>query len=131
MIIANQNIEAKMQEQGLTYKKNKKEYKKIANVEMQRARDAVGASGADVKIQFSDDEWEAIQAGAISDTKLMKILQSAKSEEIIKRAMPKATATLSEAKKAKAKAMFANDYTYKEIADACGVPESTIYDFLK
>lgn len=131
MIIANQNIEAKMQEQGLTYKKNKKEYKKIANVEMQRARDAVGASGADVKIQFSDDEWEAIQAGAISDTKLMKILQSAKSEEIIKRAIPKATATLSEAKKAKAKAMFANDYTYKEIADACGVPESTIYDFLK
>ena len=34
MIIANQNIEAKMQEQGLTYKKNKKEYKKIASVEM-------------------------------------------------------------------------------------------------
>lgn len=89
---------AKVQAQGLDYKKDKKEIKKIAAVEMQRARDSVGASGSKTKITFTDREWEAVQAGAISDSKLMKILNSSKSDEIIKRAMPKASTTLSSAK---------------------------------
>lgn len=55
--------------------------------------------------------WEAVQAGAISDSKLMKILNSSKSDEIIKRAMPKASTTLSSAKLGKAQAMLANGYT--------------------
>lgn len=129
-IIANENIKAKVQAQGLDYKKDKKEIKKIAAVEMQRARDSVGASGSKTKITFTDREWEAVQAGAISDSKLMKILNSSKSDEIIKRAMPKASTTLSSAKLGKAQAMLANGYSYAEIAKACGVPESTIYDNL-
>lgn len=102
----------------------------IAAVEMQRARDSVGASGSKTKITFTDCEWEAVQAGAISDSKLMKILNSSKSDEIIKRAMPKASTTLSSAKLGKAQAMLANGYSYAEIAKACDVPESTIYDNL-
>jgi hypothetical protein len=129
-IIANENIKAKVQAQGLDYKKDKKEIKKIAAVEMQRARDSVGASGSKTKITFTDREWEAVQAGAISDSKLMKILNSSKSDEIIKRAMPKASTMLSSAKLGKAQAMLANGYSYAEIAKACGVPESTIYDNL-
>lgn len=82
------------------------------------------------KITFTDREWEAVQAGAISDSKLMKILNSSKSDEIIKRAMPKASTTLSSAKLGKAQAMLANGYSYAEIAKACGVSESTIYDNL-
>ena len=97
---------------------------------MRRARESVGASGSKVKITFTDREWEAVQAGAISDSKLMKILNSSKSDEIIKRAMPKASTTLSSAKLGKAQAMLANGYSYAEIAKACGVPESTIYDNL-
>lgn len=62
--------------------------------------------------------------------KLTKFLNSSDSTEIVKRAMPKATATLSSAKKAKAKAMLAGGYSYEEIAKACGVPKSTIYDTL-
>lgn len=129
-IIANENIKAKVQAQGLDYKKDKEEIKKIAAVEMQRARDSVGASGSKTKITFTDREWEAVQAGAISDSKLMKILNSSKSDEIIKRAMPKASTTLSSAKLGKAQAMLANGYSYAEIAKACDVPESTIYDNL-
>ena len=44
--------------------------------------------------------------------------------------MPKASATLSSAKMSKAKAMLAGGYSYAEIAEACGVPKSTIYDAL-
>lgn len=38
---------------------------------------------------FTDREWEAVQKGAISDSKLTKILNASKSDEIVKRAMPK------------------------------------------
>ena len=133
MLIANANIKAKIQELGLDPQntEDKKEIKKISSVEMQRARDKVGASGQKSKVRFSDREWEAIQAGAISDNMLSKFLNSSDSDEIVKRAMPKTTSTLSPAKLAKAKAMLRSGFaSYKEIALACGVPESTIYDAL-
>lgn len=108
MLIANANIKAKIQEQGLdpNISEDKKVIKKISSVEMQRARDSVGASGRKSKVTFTDREWEAVQAGAISDNMLTKFLNSSDSDEIVKRAMPKATATLSSAKLAKAKAEY-------------------------
>ena len=96
---------------------------------MQRARDQVGANSSKTKIVFSDREWEAIQKHAISDSMLTKFLNSSDSSEIVKRAMPKPTTKLSAAKVAKAKAMLAT-YTYDQIAEALGVPKSTIYDAL-
>ena len=132
MIIANSRIKAIIEDRGLDYKDkdDKKEIKKISSVEMQRARDQVGANSSRTKIVFTDREWEAIQNHAISDSMLTKFLNSSDSTEIIKRAMPKAAATLSSAKKAKAKAMLSGGYSYEEIAKACGVPKSTIYDAL-
>lgn len=130
MLIANANIKAKIQEQGLNPAIDKKEIKKISSVEMQRARDSVGASGRKSKVTFTDKEWEAVQAGAISDNMLTKFLNSSDSDEIVKRAMPKAATVMSTAKMSKAKAMLRSGYTYKEIAQACGVPESTVYSAL-
>lgn len=130
MLIANASIKAKIQEQGLNPAIDKKEIKKISSIEMQRARDSVGASGRKSKVVFTDKEWEAIQAGAISDSKLMKILNSSDSDEIVKRAMPKATTVMSSAKISKAKAMLRSGYSYADIAKACGVPESTVYSAL-
>ena len=132
MLIANARIKAKIQEQGLDpkIKEDKAQIKKLSSVEMQRARDSVGASGRKSKVTFTDREWEAIQAGAISDNKLTKFLNSSDSDEIVKRAMPKAAAVMSTAKLNKAKAMLRSGYTYKDIAQACGVPESTVYSAL-
>ena len=130
MLIANANIKAKIQEQGLNPAIDKKEIKKISSVEMQRARDSVGASGRKSKVTFTDKEWEAVQAGAISDNMLTKFLNSSDSDEIVKRAMPKTTSVMSSAKMSKAKAMLRSGYTYKEIAQTCGVPESTVYSAL-
>ena len=103
----------------------------ISAVEMQRARDSVGASGRNSKIVFTDKEWEAVQNHAISDSMLTKFLNSSDSSEIIKRAMPKASTTLSNAKLSKARAMLDMGYSYAEVAEACNVPKSTIYDALK
>ena len=130
MLIANANIKAKIQEQGLDPTIDKKEIKKISSVEMQRARDSVGASGRKSKITFTDREWEAVQAGAISDNMLTKFLNSSDSDEIVKRAMPKNVAVMTSAKMSKANAMLRRGYSYAEIAKACGVPESTVYSAL-
>lgn len=132
MLIANANIKAKIQEQGLdpNISEDKKVIKKISSVEMQRARDSVGASGRKSKITFTDREWEAVQAGAISDNMLTKFLNSSDSDEIVKRAMPKNVAVMTSAKMSKANAMLRSGYSYAEIAKACGVPESTVYSAL-
>ena len=130
MLIANANIKAKIQEQGLDPTIDKKEIKKISSVEMQRARDSVGASGRKSKVTFTDREWEAVQAGAISDNMLTKFLNSSDSDEIVKRAMPKKVTVMTSAKMSKANAMLRSGYSYAEIAKACGVPESTVYSAL-
>lgn len=130
MLIANANIKAKIQEQGLDPTIDKKEIKKISSVEMQRARDSVGASGRKSKVTFTDREWEAVQAGAISDNMLTKFLNSSDSDEIVKRAMPKNATVMTSAKMSKASAMLRSGYSYAEIAKACGVPESTVYSAL-
>ena len=129
-IIANANIKAKIQSQELDPKKDKKEIRKISSVEMQRARDAVSANSSGTKIKFTDKEWEAILSGAISDSKIERVLNASDSEEYVKRALPKTSASISEAKKAKAQAMLSSGYTYREIAEAVGVPLSTVYDAL-
>ena len=131
MIIANSKIKAIVEARGLDYnnKDDKKEIKKISSVEMQRAREQVGANSSRTKIVFSDREGEAVQKHAISDSLLTKFLNSSDSTEIVKRAMPKSTTKLSPAKLAKAKAMLAI-YTYDQIAEALNVPKSTIYDAL-
>lgn len=132
MLIANANIKAKIQEQGLdpSNTDDKKEIKKISAVEMQRARDSVGASGRKSKVTFTDKEWEAVQAGAISDNMLTKFLNSSDSKEIVKRAMPKTSQVMTTAKLSKAKAMLRSGYSYAEIAEACGVAKSTVYSAL-
>ena len=107
-----------------------KEYKKIKDRELIKARLMVGANGKDTKIQITDREWEAIQAGAISESRLYSILSKADSTRVTQLAMPRATTTLSEAKINKIKAMSAT-YTVSEMADAMGVSTSTISKYLK
>ena len=129
-LIANANIKAKIQSQGLDPKKDKKEIRKISAVEMERARDAVSANSSGTKIKFTDKEWEAITAGAISDSKLTRILNASDSSELVKRAMPRASTTLSAAKIAKLNAMRASGYTIQQIADSLGVSQTTVRNHL-
>ena len=89
----------------------------------------MGAKRTNIKI--SDREWEAIQAGAISDSKLGKIFKYVDSEDLRKRATPRAATTLSDAKINKLKAMNTSGYTVAEIAEALGVSSSTVSAYVK
>lgn len=122
-IIANSEVKAKQQANP---DMDKKEVKKASQIAITNARASVGASGKNTKITITDKEWEAIQAGAISDSKLSKILQYTDSDVIRELATPKTTTTLSAAKANKINSMAASGYTIAEIAESVGVSVSTV-----
>ena len=125
--IANSVVKAKTQENP---DMDKKEIKKLKQRELTNARNAVGASSKDVKIILSDKEWEAIQAGAISDSKLSQILRYADDGEVRERATPTTSKQLSTAQTSRVKNLASMGYTNAEIADIMGKSASTISKYL-
>ena len=126
-VIANSVVAAKKKEfPDLT----KKELKKISQQALSEAREQVGSKREPVKI--SDREWEAIQAGAISPTKLKQIIDNSDLDRLRELATPRSSInTISPAKENKIKAMIASGYTNAEIADAIGVSSSTVAKYIK
>ena len=129
--IAGSVIKAKIQDNPeLEDPSYKKELAKIRNIAIEDARAITGAKGSKTKIHLSDKEWEAIQAGAISSTKLRSILKYMDDEELKERAMPKPKTVLSEAKQAKVKQMRLSGYTIAEIAESIGVSTGTVSKYI-
>lgn len=126
--IANSVVNAKIQANP---DMDKKEIKKLRNREQNNARLAVGASRKESQITITDKQWEAIQAGAISDSRLTQILRYADTAEVRKRATPRTTTTLSSAQVSRIKALSASGHTNQEIADIMGKSTSTISKYLK
>ena len=125
--IANSIVNAKIQANP---DMDKKEIKKLKQREINAARLSVGASSKDFKINITDKEWEAIQAGAISDSKLTSILRYADDKVVREKATPRATTTLSNSQIARIKAYAASGYTNAEIAEKMGKSTSTISKYL-
>ena len=125
--IANSTVKAKMQANpGM----DKKEIGKIKKNAIYDARASVGASGKDTRIDLTDREWEAIQAGAVSDTKTTRILRYTDPDAVKQKAMPRTTTSLSPAKVSKIQSMSASGYTTAEIAESLGVSTSTVSGYL-
>ena len=82
-------------------------------------------------IDITDREWEAIQAGAISESTLKKILNNTDIDKLRQRATPRTYNTLSTAQINRAKALSASNYTLAEIANKLGVSTSTVSKYLK
>lgn len=107
----------------------KDEIKKARQNAIEDARVQVGASGRGTKVNITDREWEAIQAGAISDSKLTQILRYADSDRVKELATPRDT-TISQARISRIKAMSNAGFTASEIADRLGISSSTVSKYL-
>lgn len=106
--------------------------KKIGQQALSKAREEVGSiSRRERNVEITDREWEAIQAGAISENKLKSILNNADIDKLRERATPRSYNSLSTAQIGRAKAMAASNYTLEEIASKLGVSPSTISKALK
>ncbi len=109
----------------------KKDVKKASQQALTQSRNEVGSvSRRERNIVVTDKEWEAIQAGAISENKLWGILNNCDPASLREKAMPKSSNTVSEAKISRIKAMSAS-YTLQQIADKLGVSKSTVSKYLK
>lgn len=106
---------------------SKEDIKKLKSQTLEEARSRVGAVSRKYRnIEITDREWEAIQAGAISNNKLSQILRNADEKAIKERATPKSKPTMTAAKIARAKSLLSMGYTQAEVADYLGVSVSTI-----
>lgn len=100
--------------------------KKIKSQALKRARDRVGAKKSDVMIDITDKEWEAIQAGAISASKLTSILNNTDEDRVKQLAMPKDKPKMDASRVARAKSMLNAGCTQAEVAEILGVSVSTL-----
>ena len=111
---------------------SKSDVKKIGQQALNKTRSQVGAiARRDRNIDITDREWEAIQAGAISNNMLTKILNNTDADKLRERATPKTTTTLSAAQITRAKNLANSNYTLEEIAKKMGKSPSTIAKILK
>ncbi len=103
---------------------DKDDLKKIKNQALAQARATTGA-GKNL-IKPTDREWQAIQHGAISHSKLTQIIANSDIELLKERATPRTAKGMSSAKIARVKSYLNNGYTQAEVADMLGVSVSTI-----
>jgi predicted transcriptional regulator len=106
---------------------DKDDVKKLKARSLARARDTVGAKKSQIKI--TEKEWEAIQARAVSTTKLKQILDNADMDIVRKLASPRQV-RLSSSKLSRASELLSKGYTYSEVAQVMGVTTTALREEL-
>ncbi len=104
------------------------ERKKAGQQALSRARIKFGAKRHPINI--TPRAWEAIQAGAISETVLKSILRFADIDQVRSYATPRSTKTLTPGKRARINALRASGYTTSQIANALSISTSTVSNYL-
>jgi DNA-binding CsgD family transcriptional regulator len=106
--------------------------KKISQRSLSKYRSELNSiSRRDRAVKITDKEWEAIQAGAISENKLKKILNNSDPDTLRERAMPRSTNSLNTAQINRIKAMSASNFTLNQIAEKMNLSPSTVSKYLK
>lgn len=82
--------------------------------------------GSKPTVTFTDKEWEAVQANAISKTTLKELLRYADSDKVKERALPKDKTVMTTSKIAIARSRLSAGYSYREVAEMLGVSVSTL-----
>jgi DNA-binding CsgD family transcriptional regulator/uncharacterized protein YukE len=105
--------------------------KKIKQQAINTARTRVGADKKEKRIDVTPKEWDAIQAGAISNHKLEEILTNTDLEKLRKYATPYEKRLMDSSKSSQARQLLALGYTRAEIARRLGVSVTTLNTSLK
>lgn len=98
--------------------------KKVKFQVLTEARLRTGAKRT--KFVVTQEEWNAIQAGAVSNSKLNAILDSADMDVIRKLATPRTPKLLNATRTNQAKLLLDSGYTRSQVADRLGVSLSTL-----
>ena len=98
--------------------------KKVETMALTEARLRTGAQRQ--LIDITENEWKAIQAGAITNAKLEAILQKADLDQVKQYAMPREAPVMSSSMATRARSMSKSGYDQAEIAEALGVSLTTL-----
>ena len=100
------------------------ELKKIKQLALNEYRNRTRARK--VKMDITQNEWNAIQAGAISTDKLKRILKNSDADTVKQLAMPKHKAKMTSTMMRRAQSMLAAGATQSEVADQLGIGLTTL-----
>lgn len=103
---------------------SKEQLKKIKFATLEESRRRMGV--ASKKVKLTAEEWAAIQSGAISHSKLERILNMADLDSVRALATPRPKLLMTSAKTSRAKSMLSSGYTRAQVAAALGVSLSTL-----
>lgn len=103
--------------------------KKLKGRTLNEKRAVTGANKKRVK--FTDREWEAIQAGAVHDTFLQKLLKNAEDKDVKERAMPRTGNVISPARRARVERYYNMGYTQEEIAGMLDISVGSVQNIMK
>jgi hypothetical protein len=103
---------------------DKDDLKKVSNQALAEMRKRTGAGKT--RIELTPTQWQAIQAGAISKTKLEEILNHADMDSVRVLATPRERLLMSSSKLARAQRMIQQGFTQAEIAAGLGVSLTTL-----
>jgi hypothetical protein len=126
-MIANKTITTKMADDP-SLKTDKDSLKKVKNRALADARARVGAKKEEIKIE--PKEWEAIQAGAVSNNKLTQIFANTNDEKLKTLAMPKNKKAMSKAQISRAKRLLEAGNTYADVAETFGISSTTLSNLI-
>ena len=106
-----------------------KQIKKLKGQILNDMRERIGASKQ--RIDITQREWEAIEAGAISNSMLSQILNNTNLDIVQAYATPRTKTLMSESKIARARIYQQQGRTLSQIADMLGISVSTLSNALK
>lgn len=107
----------------------KEDERKLRDRTIKKCRENVGAQRH--PITYTDREWGAIQAGAVSSNTFERSLKYSDTDALKQRAMPRDSKKLSATKQNRIKTLAASGYTNAEIAKAVGVSTNTVSEYIK
>ena len=123
--IANSELKAKIQANPDMTKAEKKKFGQRA---LSRAREQVGAKRTTIDIE--PKEWEAIQAGAISESKLNRIINHTDTDKLKELATPITSKGLTNGQINRIKSLSKQGYTNAQIAEMLGKSATTISKYI-
>lgn len=122
-VISSAVVKAKRQEDPLL----RTDLDRLKRVERQAKQEALRRLGLkQPEIKISDRQWDAIQSGAVSASKLREMLKHVDTKRIDDLAMPKSNPVMTTAIAQRAKAMLAAGATTADVARSLGVSASTL-----
>lgn len=122
-VIANERTQSILKEHP-EYRDDKDARVKVARKSYNHARAVIGITNK--RVNINDAEWEAIQAHALSENRLNKVLKYADPDVIRKYATPKDNDKMPQWSINRAKELLNQGFTNAEVADALGISASTL-----